>query len=265
MLLYRILIEIRRHRAGEKDGIYGADVLDNRLLSERNKCRSIKIVRDVSGPYFFDGGEISFLNLDVKFGGLPLSVLSTVLGKKMNIADGSVYGIVRHDLRVDENMFHEITHWYHFLRDTSRVMNEKEGIDRSIMFYYYGGLIGLDDVSRCSISERKWSDLTKTLNLEEMRTMLGGGDLEGALNGDDLSENLYRYCTGEPLAFGYNQEMFYENQIVVDRCILSASGNFDKYDRFKEGDVNAKYKDVDFTYEEAEELGPRLHRSKKKD
>jgi len=45
------------------------------------------------------------------------------------------------------------------------------------------------------------------------------------LEGDDLSENLYRMCIGNPLRFGHRTASFYEDSKVIDKIIHTVTSN----------------------------------------
>lgn len=83
------------------------------------------------------------------------------------------------------------------------------------------------------------------MKLEEFRTILGyteiviGKSSEGKsvyiekydyLEGDDLSENLYRLCIGEPLRYGYTSENIEKTdaiKIVIEKCkAVANNGNY---------------------------------------
>ena len=82
------------------------------------------------------------------------------------------------------------------------------------------------------------------INFEEMRTLLGMPhnilDAE-YLNGDDLSENLYRSCKGMLLRFGYNGDNFYEDRKVINRVINAIINNYIVYITGRDSWVSFSY------------------------
>ena len=81
------------------------------------------------------------------------------------------------------------------------------------------------DENMLSISEENWTpckgcgDLS-LVNFEEIRTILGSPNtIKNFLNGDELSENLYRAHIGQPLRFGHGSRGFYEDNKVINEAI----------------------------------------------
>lgn len=230
-LLYRILIEIRRHNIGNNDGMLenspNIPVPGDPLVRFRNSLRSLTID---FGDYVCRYGdnaiyiENSFLH--------SCYVVSDISGSGPN---GKWDGIVRHQCPADVALFHEMNHWFHALRNIDRLGKEQ---NRNIIPYgfnsgnaaarlgaYYWNLGGWVNMN---VSQSKWG----RPNYEEIRNILGvpvfvgvANPIVGTINGDDISENLYRICIGLPLRIGHvdNGLSFYEDSRVVDRIIESCT------------------------------------------
>ena len=81
------------------------------------------------------------------------------------------------------------------------------------------------------VSANPWID-DGILRFEEIRTILGfpsDSVDDNYLQGDDLSENLYRMCVGFPLRFGYGYQGFYEDVKVINRVINSCFASYIYY------------------------------------
>ena len=207
VLLYRILIEIRRQRVGKGvletnmsiellrgknltiDDIY-AHNFD--LFPSRNICRSISINWQVNNKFSFRlSGHID---------------ISNTIAKKQTLIynfDNRLAFISLEKSGLDEDLFHEMCHWYHYLRDPSRFINDVQMIKDKIckindgnrigsLFYgskYDDAYLKLASVAWCSIND---TIRRLVVNFEEMRTILGSSpNCVNYLEGDDISENLY--------------------------------------------------------------------------
>ena len=233
-LLYRILIEVRRHIPGANNGIL--EVVPPPILPwliSRNSLRKLTI--DFDNFMFALNGCIFVENSSTH--------TSYVIGNMVGVGNAGKYdAIVRCKASNDIALFHEMNHWYHALRDIQRLLNENNmsvwggkrhfnntvtggnavpAGSEAIGAYYWGGL---DPAwTNMYVTEQKWSE-----NYEEIRNILGVPiqpgivhPVAGTINGDDLSENLYRMCKGEPLRLGhaYNGWDFFEDSRVVDKII----------------------------------------------
>lgn len=231
VLLYRILIEIRRHTT-ENKGVLETSIPNIIGIEDRNKNRSIEIR---FGDYtFFE----SSARISVNFN--PPCHL-TVIGKKYDLysyitTDPSTYDI---------DIFHEMNHWYHYLRHPDRQTYERN-IKKNEFYNYeiykdYWGMIPETE----SIKEKREASMTPWIGrtedkiaCEEIRNILGkqrnvtnnpGLANNAYFEGDDLSENLYRACLGKPLRFGHDTKAFYENNRVIDMVINVTTTNISGY------------------------------------
>ncbi|MDR1391379.1 MAG: hypothetical protein LBI95_03375, partial [Holosporales bacterium] len=223
VLLYRILIEIRRHNPGGNIGCCGADViLIAALPNTRNRNRSISIRLRSPFAYLENSSRIN-INTDAGI------AKRTVIGKRYDLCSYITMDTTSYDALI----FHEMVHWYHHLRDPIRQNTEK---DVSIVqignlapySYFWNGLNGVNDINRERLSIRAWRGAgADILKIEEIRTILGS--LKNTINyleGDDLSENLYYACIFKPLSFGHSRdETFYEDNMVIDKVITITNAN----------------------------------------
>jgi hypothetical protein len=221
VLLYRILIEIIRTKDGAGLQTTTFDHLNPNNLALRNSNRSITLVwfkefKHSNGLIFFS--ECTFPQAAI---GMPDSTGKTVeIIKQQNSKP------------LDIALFHEMLHWFHSLIDYNRATDERNQSkqfklsDRDIGKYYWGDLLqgNPDDISsQISRSEIPWYN-GHVCDFEEMRTILGFPEgLPGYLNGDDLSENLYRTEQGFPLRFGYSGFCFFEDKKVIDKVVGCAT------------------------------------------
>lgn len=225
-LLYRILIEIRRHIANNIGAIGNDASRPVRLpqLRNRNECRKLEI--RLSDEFVFDeGGYISICNFES---------YDTAIGKEEN----GFSRIVKQRIPLDVSLFHEMNHWYHFLRDIVRFDIEynqhRHGFNSAnqaarIVQHYWNGVAG----GSAAISGENWeADNGHRIDFEEIRNILGVSDvaaIAGTISGDDLSENLYRMCIGVPLRLGYSDRTYYEDNLVINRVVESCTSYREYY------------------------------------
>ncbi len=262
VLLYRILIEIRRHTSGINIGCLENIIPPHSNLLIRNGLRSIKIIWNNLEFYFdWPQQEIGINNITTN--------LSSI-GKEGISSTGSYDSIVNHKISVDVSLFHEMNHWFHYMRYPDRYEYEfnayKMGIHindtnfvsaglpyavsaissvvpttvGALGIYYWGVIGGWINID---ISESKWHALKSDginnelrPDFEEIRNILGLKNVglpPGLVfyNGDDLSENLYRMCVGLPLRFGYGADEYYEDSRVIDK-VLSCCNFWKMYYNF---------------------------------
>jgi len=245
VLLYRILIEIRRVDQNGK-GCVDKNVLKQMpvILNARNSNRTITV--RFGNASFRAGMYIAIESEDDDRG-----VISN------NKCNDSIE-IIRYMRNIDCDLFHEILHWFHCLRDCKRynldvekfncndfpksfkigsnivvpgTYEDKTKYDIDIAHYYYRDVWNQlsTDVAMKKISARVW-----TPSYEEMRTILGVPDKYSKhfKNGDDLSENLYRLSSNQPIRFGHvklKAHQYFEDASVIEKyikCLLSISSTF---------------------------------------
>lgn len=220
VLLYRILIEIRRH-------IVNTCCLESKIsqptatIGIRNQNRSISIYNSISSSYSYTRQHIT---LRVTNG------THTVIGSNKN---NEQTAIGMSESSIDISLFHEMTHWYHYLRDPRRYGDECEAnnLQQHCLGTYYWSELGDQpewNEERRKISETYWT------NFEEIRTILGATNPitnNGYREGDDLSENLYRMCVGYPIRFGHSNVPFYEDVRVINKAINVTIENYMFYVR----------------------------------
>lgn len=236
VLLYRILIEIRRH-----DG-FCIDALENNpniLLAKdpkesRNRCRSISIIWNDQDFKYDTTPPQSTINFNSKSS--PIQVVGRV-GKE------DLVSIVTQEHNLFASLFHEMLHWFHSLRNPTRMYFEQGGV--SLKTLKTAKLTDLFDIGgyfysnpnetseRIALSTKLWiSDSSKPhISLEEMMTVLGAPPLDMYqkhdkeyyyLEGDDLSENLFRVSLGAKFRFGYSDYRCFEKKKVILRAIRLA-------------------------------------------
>lgn len=243
VLLYRILIEIRRHQENNEGCTESPIVLSASDVFVRNTCRNLRIVYRDGDFAFRPQGELAFSNAIAD---------ETVIGSA--VRDTGYSKVILCPDTVSVSLFHEMLHWYHHLRNVDR-MNKEAGRVTKPHFhthflgkYYWGGLNSCANEWRGRlVSEQPWLAFSVIfgpadyVNFEELRTVLGvtyRGSIDqyqqNYLQGDDLSENLYRMCIGIPLRFGYGRDCFYEDTKVIDRVVNSCLKNFLLYSKAHE-------------------------------
>lgn len=136
-------------------------------------------------------------------------------------------------MQSDISLFHEMNHWYHFLRHTVRYTRETGGVTpqqrnqrhpilTTFSKYHLENLAQKGSVVEIEALKkvRERNDDEKQIMwsiIEEMRNVLGRGrNDEQFLNGDDLSENAYRLCRCQSLRFGHTNRMLNDVEINTE-------------------------------------------------
>jgi hypothetical protein len=152
---------------------------------------------------------------------------------------------------LDASLFHEMLHWFHFLRFPDRYERERTNAEytlcgetlrgggnyHSLGTFYWFALAGNDSREKESWFYWKGSDQIRRIfpSFEEIRTILGApsvtlfSEVTGApqsifssykyFNGDELSENCYLAETGLPIRLSHEPAVFVEDWNVVDRAL----------------------------------------------
>lgn len=252
VLLYRILIEIRRHNN------IGEPVLENDpkivpllqitnclMLPEISHCRNNgRRLLIIWNAYNFCYKKINLNHKDIST--LEYNsdkIMEQVAMGQVNINDAQI-GILVEQMpsNLSSDIFHELLHWFHNLRDPLRSFFEVKGKNSvgeivklndasSLSGYFYAGN---DSPTKIQISSLPWlqTDGNKlVINLEEMRTILGApneqiftectGDYH-YLEGDDISENVFRLSQDLPMRLGHKEsEYIASNKIFIVAATLS--------------------------------------------
>ncbi|MFQ6722961.1 MAG: hypothetical protein ACLRFH_00970 [Opitutales bacterium] len=232
VLLYRLLIEIRR--VDSDTSTQGCEEKGDRDNDEiirdddiNKKCRSIKINQAIEGCCFKigdNGAQIDFEDLNRgTFVFYFVKNHGTLLTKNQ-------------DRPVDVALFHEMLHWFHYLRRLQRVLENKSGKPDSFKYVlrcYYGnqtelcvwGLIcNVEEIATILGSPNHNNQEFIRLMHEDAFLLAGNPNLinnpnfimvningvpqyipysERFLNGDDLSENAYRASKDLPIRYGH--------------------------------------------------------------
>jgi hypothetical protein len=219
ILLYRLLIEIRRTRANQGDTELIAFAPDHAWLPRRNCARSIQIVNPLAGfqaqfvptNYVFafqSGVNGQQARIRVNFGTrtarADMNDLHYTNGRFIAVTrllNGSTPQCVY--------LFHEMVHWFHMLRHPSRYFFELQSFLSSniprqglVSFYF-----GTNPIKYWTGAGWISSGNNHMVKAEEVRTVLGAPCCNGdyahlyqpgpgprtfLIQGDELSENLFR-------------------------------------------------------------------------
>lgn len=238
MLLYRILIEIRRHN-NEFEGVcescvnsYSCDILDERktfLKKKRNQARNMVVIwSDLSFCYMPPSGE--------NFPDMTLLIFNDKRIDKQEIStqisDQEVWIDVRKSY-LEDDLFHELLHWYHQLRHPIRFhedanLNGIYKINERLGGYYYPQFIKASDEDK-KLAATAWmqSGSDYIVSIEEMRTILG--DPSSSVEGDDISENTFTLSRQKKskvkpkIRFGHKNFDFVENIETIKLAINSVA------------------------------------------
>lgn len=231
-LLYRILIEIRRHDGMvDKKGCFDNGITIPTvaaLTNRRNDCRHLTINWKPSGNSF------SYPNKIINFGVQFPERKPTTVGQDVN---SNYHEIILYSRSDDVGLLHEMIHWYHFLRHAERYtmernadngnikINGKKESDTHTIHVHIGNYYwNTAEIDKWKLSTMPWFVVNGeelAVGFEEIRTILGAYSGIGYINGDDISENLYRSCNNYPMRFGHSGTAFYEDKSVIDKVKLA--------------------------------------------
>jgi hypothetical protein len=226
VLLYRLLVEIRRKKDNIQSPENGAQINDI-FLENRSKSLSLVVKPgNTSYPIAFYGSEvILFSTAGTNQEGIGQIVPTIITNKQDN------YRVIKRcNSNYDTDVFHEMIHWFHALREPIR--NSVEKLETSIFTHYdniakhyFENLEGYEDDGRKDVASRVWHHI-----LEEFRTIMGAPQNNDYLEGDDICENLYRMYISAPIRYGHGNIPFYEDGCVIDAYWDILIGHCEKYD-----------------------------------
>ena len=201
VLLYRLLIEIRRRDNGTPEGCCEAGI-NVANLDNRNECRSVRIINNQNNGFSFNSGGLIRVDFDPNNG-------TSVLSRK-NVGTITTEEEVR---PWDVGLFHEMLHWFHFLRNPDR-FNDGDNDDPNVFKYslrcYYGNQNELG-MWGGSMDSEEIANILGTPNHNDVgyqhfidqNAFLAVPNNDRPLNGDDLSENVYRISKNCHMRFGH--------------------------------------------------------------
>jgi hypothetical protein len=253
VLLYRILIEIRR-RAVDGNGTcennnnlelfqhLGVNftqlaAVNPNFFNKRNECRSLKVLWRQNDFSFIRTGILNFNNIVIN-----KQIISGQLRNTNTVLIKTQQSILTDDL------FHELLHWYHYLREPYRFAMDLNirgtlGINQRIGATYYPWANAIPNVLGNRLAAVAWYGKHVTsvhsvhsVLFEEIRTILGSHiGINSYLEGDDLSENVFMLCRellqNLPLQirFGHKNFTYVENIVSAQQALLSASLALNNY------------------------------------
>ena len=214
-LLYRLLLEIRRTDVKNNNGCIDSlieKVLAPDDLDKRNACRCIEIIT----PYKMRNNSFNQRKKSINFYPSKDTKKTNALGEKIQ----DKIGIIKTSRTDDVGLFHEILHWFHTLRDPERKNRESQiqcGTNDKKLLTSHALMESEKSELWIGRKEKKNPLSELILKMEEFRTIMGhtvnfsitiaettiSYSAEEVLNGDDLSENLYRICVGQQLRYGH--------------------------------------------------------------
>lgn len=216
VLLYRLLIEVRRMDDDTRQGCCedGVDIIG---LAERNDCRSIEITKGQEFV-FYSKGSIE-ANFEI---GLGATVLSKIGSGKVTTKEETI--------PYDIGLFHEMLHWFHFLRNPDRYIdgesNDPNVFKYALRCYYgdqnelavWGGSIDSEEIANVlgapDCNDVRYQDLIapnaffredpgQATQVVVRGTLQYVPNSDMFLIGDDLSENVYRVSRNYHMRFGH--------------------------------------------------------------
>ncbi len=238
ILLYRLLIEIRRYKSGKACVCNDiTDSISNNLLWARANCRNIMIIWEDSGNSFSKAntsvapdGNAHNESTKLPSGGFALSSDNIVYpfaiikfskhNRKLTTIcqennDNQPISLFERESSI--GLFHEMVHWFHVLRHPQRHSEERIGFKNAggaislcdtsqretIGAYFWGNFS--DDSDHWKISAYPWigRSIDNTyVNFEEIRTILGAPTLEQyrAVVTDTSHLNPYVFLNGDDLS-----------------------------------------------------------------
>ena len=166
-------------------------------------------------------------------------MLQTISGTSTKFGKTNLRMIGVMDTPIDIIFFHELLHCYHFLQDPYRyfeeVADDKYQVDLLAYFFKI-----LDD-NNGFVFKWLWKQISTdfmnqniyVVSVEEFRNKVGFYQAldKNYQNGDELSENLYRYFRGTtPLSFGHENFCYYIADTVIGQIELQLKKIAEKID-----------------------------------
>jgi len=202
LLLYRILIEIRRLQLPDEMGTTEDFNQMPYKKDFRNNARSLTVsygfLEGFNGNSYvqewryFPAALTESSKISITFDPVPIFIIH---GKEM----------IRRDTTSNEIaalMFHEMLHWYQDLRAYQRTQKERILISETSI----SGQVSIQScVQEWYNTIEYWIDYNYFRG-DELRVICGGmnENARNALYGDNLSENAFRYFSNLPLRFGHS-------------------------------------------------------------
>jgi hypothetical protein len=263
LLLYRILIEIRRTAGG--NGVCEAGIL---LLPDRNFNRCISINWGNSLAFNFGHAAAPAANGSIVFNDNLLYINSVY----SRCALGNCHRVDRNACPPAVGLFHEMSHWFHLLRAPQRMVRECKAYmvagwvggpvippvnllgsgNMETIGSFFWGTLNQNDANNSKFSAVPWVEnkqintalgtRAQVINFEEIRNILGAPILARYrqivpinpaipvanhfqyYEGDDLSENSFRVSLGLPIRLGHTSILFHEDYRVVNKALEISGG-----------------------------------------
>ena len=236
VLLYRLLIEIRRKDNADRDGCCGDDAFVLKEEQEnfyRKNALSLAVINSNEGCSFVLPTETEASKIKFSLRKHQTQVLNFT---------NNILKVVAKDRFLDIGLFHEMIHWFHFLRDPERFANydfkKSKNSFRYPLSCYYGNLSELHYIwqGECNADSEEIATVLGVPNPYDetmFAMMLPDSFLSEEcfdnnsskrkivirkniylakhntfLQGDDLSENVYRKSKGCDLHFSHSSRTF---------------------------------------------------------
>lgn len=198
----------------------------NKLLKNRNQCRSIYVSNNTDDGFSFFRGEERRIEFD--FHDMETRTLRINANHTIDTDDDND--------TLDIGLFHEMLHWFHYLRNPKRYTNsdaENPGVYKYALRSYYGDpselctwgsavdeeeirvILGTPDYRKRNHLSLIPQEAFLTVNPVDGVLVKNGGFIpfeSKFLEGDDLSENAYRMLVRDSngsicrMRFGHGQE-----------------------------------------------------------
>lgn len=238
VLLYRIILEIRKCYCFSNGEVSNEKIRSYNKMLFVESSTTVTIAYRAAGSFSVFGENAAIAMSNTTSGSITSSCIGSSFGENSVaiVPSAGPFSIA---------LFRELCHWFHFLLNPERYLTERlsasgtvmldgriDGPDRSLKIplgnLYWPREKSVTDKQwreRLSVSAIPWliamSRQKEVVNFEEVRTILGSSATSPDFqNGDDLSENLYRYSLGYPLRFGHRSSIaYYEDASVVRRAV----------------------------------------------
>lgn len=225
VLLYRLLIEIRRENGGNGCEEQGPNV-DPSVDVQRNNARCLVVGHGDSEkdwhymPTYDGKSPIMSVNFSRV---LKFDTLATSPSEANPAAPGTCHTKdVPHGSIVCA-LFHEMLHWYQQLRNQERSNSEYRKPYDQIANNDLSIDLGYRPIPANVPHFESW--VKSYVELDEMRVICGAGNILGHvchyMEGDDLSENAFRCAMGLKMRFGHGDKIPVANN-EVDKAIEKA-------------------------------------------
>jgi hypothetical protein len=224
VLLYRLLIEIRRTNEAGKGSQDQDEIKGAYLTSTRNIARSLKILQEKHCWQFNVPADLSRAAIIFDFSTMPLDMVVTEQLDESGKSHFLTQENEEKKMNTSVVLFHELLHWYQHLRSFQRTEYESDYKKNSFAIEELPRDYGYTNTNCMQVWTREETSIKTKIN--ELRVICGGfkGSKNKYFQGDDISENALRCELNLNMRFGHSG-LLKTSDAINDKAIKAAYDN----------------------------------------